>query len=172
MKSELSSFCLGSDLNLPTKKNDETPLSIFQRPLSITRCDQSLRQNAELWSLLAGGHKFSAVTRNFAGQISQRAKCSCQDESSSCLLYTYSLLGESVCLYRRQIERGYKNVASGCSEAQIIAWAEEQRGTGRRKVTSSIAGLRMYNSTNCKDHEVNRLISGTINWSGSVRMQT
>lgn len=68
-----------------------------------------------------------------------------------------------MCIYRRQIERGYKNVASGCSEAQIIAWAEEQRGTGRRKVTSSIAGLRMYDSTNCKDHEVNRLISGTIN---------
>lgn len=78
----------------PSTRKDERASSIFQRPLGITRCDLWLRQNAELWSLLPEGHKFN--TYNLAAQISQRAKCSCQDESSSCILY--SLLGKSVCL--------------------------------------------------------------------------
>lgn len=80
----------------PSTRKDERASSIFQRPLGITRCDLWLHQNAELWSLLPEGHKFNTVTYNLAAQISQRAKCSCQDESSSCILY--SLLGKSVCL--------------------------------------------------------------------------
>lgn len=98
---------------------------------SITRCDQWLRQNAELWSLLAGGHKFSPLAHNLAVEIRQGVKCCCQNESLSFLLYTYSLLGKSACLYSRQIERSHKIWPHGCSgSGWTWAWMAAV-GTGR-----------------------------------------